>query len=329
MTKEKNVVEIIKEQEVLGKAFRIYGTVEQPLFLAKDVAEWIDYSKNPDGSYKVSMMLKTVDEDEKLLSTLLIAGQKRSVSMLTEDGLYEVLMQSRKPIAKQFKKEVKNILKQMRLTGGSVVSGREKDFVEFYFGKFSDDTKLAMVKDLQEQNDKMKNLIQEQSKSVAFVKLVNETNGTKSMKEFADTLGIVGLGRNTLYELLREMEIILWNDTIPYRKYIDQGYLTVNESIARNGELVCSTRITPKGQVWLTKKILKYLDKTKASVSDAARDYAKSMIVDVQHRSEEELNAMCIHPQLFRDEWEGVASFARELKDSVTYLEIQELLSEI
>lgn len=66
-----------------------------------------------------------------------------------------------------------------------------------------------------------------------------------------------------------------------------------------------------------------------ASVSDAARDYAKSMIVDVQHRSEEELNAMCIHPQLFRDEWEGVASFARELKDSVTYLEIQELLSEI
>lgn len=324
MTKEKNVVEIIKEQEVLGKAFRIYGTVEQPLFLAKDVAEMIKHSKPRD-------MVQNVDDEEKVKMPFKMATSRSTQEQwfLTEDGLYEVLMQSRKPIAKQFKKEVKNILKQMRLTGGSVVSGREEDFVEFYFSKFSDDTKLAMVKDLQEQNDKMKNLIQEQSKSVAFVKLVNETNGTKSMKEFADTLGIVGLGRNTLYELLREMEIILWNDTIPYRKYIDQGYLTVNESIARNGELVCSTRITPKGQVWLTKKILKYLDKTKASVSDAARDYAKSMIVDVQHRSEEELNAMCIHPQLFRDEWEGVASFARELKDSVTYLEIQELLSEI
>lgn len=324
MTKEKNVVEIIKEQEVLGKAFRIYGTVEQPLFLAKDVAEMIKHSKPRD-------MVQNVDDEEKVKMPFKMATSRSTQEQwfLTEDGLYEVLMQSRKPIAKQFKKEVKNILKQMRLTGGSVVSGREEDFVEFYFSKFSDDTKLAMVKDLQEQNDKMKNLIQEQSKSVAFVKLVNETNGTKSMKEFADTLGIVGLGRNTLYELLREMEIILWNDTIPYRKYIDQGYLTVNESIARNGELVCSTRITPKGQVWLTKKILKHLDKTKASVSDAARDYAKSMIVDVQHRSEEELNAMCIHPQLFRDEWEGVASFARELKDSVTYLEIQELLSEI
>jgi anti-repressor protein len=324
MTKEKNVVEIIKEQEVLGKAFRIYGTVEQPLFLAKDVAEMIKHSKPRD-------MVQNVDDEEKVKMPFKMATSRSTQEQwfLTEDGLYEVLMQSRKPIAKQFKKEVKNILKQMRLTGGSVVSGREEDFVEFYFSKFSDDTKLAMVKDLQEQNDKMKNLIQEQSKSVAFVKLVNETNGTKSMKEFADTLGIVGLGRNTLYELLREMEIILWNDTIPYRKYIDQGYLAVNESIARNGELVCSTRITPKGQVWLTKKILKHLDKTKASVSDEARDYAKSMIVDVQHRSEEELNAMCIHPQLFRDEWEGVASFARELKDSVTYLEIQELLSEI
>ncbi|WP_255299871.1 BRO family protein [Bacillus cereus] len=35
------------------------------------------------------------------------AGQKREVLFLTEDGLYEVLMQSRKPIAKMFKKEVK------------------------------------------------------------------------------------------------------------------------------------------------------------------------------------------------------------------------------
>lgn len=40
---------------------------------------------------------------------MLRAGQNREVTMLTEDGLYEVLMQSRKPIAKAFKKEVKKI----------------------------------------------------------------------------------------------------------------------------------------------------------------------------------------------------------------------------
>ncbi len=36
---------------------------------------------------------------------------------MPEYGLYEILMQSRKPIAKQFKKKVKEILKSLRVTG--------------------------------------------------------------------------------------------------------------------------------------------------------------------------------------------------------------------
>nr|WP_255451378.1 BRO family protein [Bacillus sp. JAS102] len=45
----------------------------------------------------VSKMLKTVDEDEKKLNgTIFLSGQKRIMWFLTEDGLYEVLMQSRK-----------------------------------------------------------------------------------------------------------------------------------------------------------------------------------------------------------------------------------------
>lgn len=73
------------------------------MFLAKDVAEWIDYSKNSQGKYNVNSMLSTVDEEEKLVLKVLIPGdtQKRNATLLTEDGLYEVLMQSRKPIAKQ------------------------------------------------------------------------------------------------------------------------------------------------------------------------------------------------------------------------------------
>lgn len=74
------------------------GTKEEPLFLAKDVAEWIDYSKNSQGKYNVNSMLSTVDEEEKLVLKVLIPGdtQKRNATLLTEDGLYEVLMQSRK-----------------------------------------------------------------------------------------------------------------------------------------------------------------------------------------------------------------------------------------
>lgn len=56
---------VIKEQEVLGKGFTIYGTVGEPLFLAKNVAEMIEYSKDSKGNYNVSVMLSKVDEDEK------------------------------------------------------------------------------------------------------------------------------------------------------------------------------------------------------------------------------------------------------------------------
>ena len=102
-------VQVIEQREVLGKEFKMYGTVEEPLFLAKDVAEWIEYSSD-----KVGQMLKTVDEDEKLTSPIHYRGQNREMWFLTEDGLYEVLMQSRKPIAKSFKKKVKEILKDVR-----------------------------------------------------------------------------------------------------------------------------------------------------------------------------------------------------------------------
>lgn len=101
---------VIHTEEILGREVEIYGTKEEPLFLARDVAEWIEHS-NP------TEMLRTVDEDEKLNSTILSGGQQRKVSFVTEDGLYEIFFQSRKPIAKQMKKVVKQILRQIRQTG--------------------------------------------------------------------------------------------------------------------------------------------------------------------------------------------------------------------
>ena len=65
-----------------------------------------------------------VEEDEKLNGTIFLSGQNREVTFLTEDGLYEVLMQSRKPIAKEFKKQVKEILKSIRKHGGYLTPHR-------------------------------------------------------------------------------------------------------------------------------------------------------------------------------------------------------------
>lgn len=108
-----NELKVLNEQEVLGKQFRVYGTAEEPLFLAKDVAEWIEHS-NP------SVMIESVDEDEKVKVNNVYFENRTGGNgtwFLTENGLYEVLMQSRKPIAKRFKKEVKEILKTIRKHG--------------------------------------------------------------------------------------------------------------------------------------------------------------------------------------------------------------------
>lgn len=105
-----NNLQIIDERKLFGKDFKIYGDIENPLFLAKDVANWIEHS-NP------RVMLNTVDETEKVVNNVYTLGGSQESWFLTEDGLYEVLMQSRKPITKQFKKEVKKILKSIRMNG--------------------------------------------------------------------------------------------------------------------------------------------------------------------------------------------------------------------
>lgn len=85
------------------------------MVLAKDVANWIEH-KNP------SKMLNGVDDDEKLIAVCDVTNSyttsksrnTQEMWLLTEDGLYEVLMQSRKPIAKAFKKEVKQNIKRFK-----------------------------------------------------------------------------------------------------------------------------------------------------------------------------------------------------------------------
>lgn len=101
-------LQVIDKRNILDHEVTTYGDLENPLFLAKDVASWIEHSD-------VSKMMKSVDEDEKVKNIVRTLGGNQEMWFLTEDGLYEVLMQSRKPIAKQFKKKVKKLLKDLRL----------------------------------------------------------------------------------------------------------------------------------------------------------------------------------------------------------------------
>lgn len=101
-------IRVISKSTFLGREIDVYGTAYEPLFKAKDVAEWIELSN-------VSDMVNRIDCEE--VTKFNLGGLQGETWFLTEDGLYEVLMQSRKPIAKQFKKGVKTILRQIRKTG--------------------------------------------------------------------------------------------------------------------------------------------------------------------------------------------------------------------
>ena len=106
---------VLKRTELLGQQFEVYGTPQEPLFKAQDVASLLQL-KN------VSDMIQRVDDEERSKLNL---GRQGETWMLTENGLYEVLMQSRKPIAKSFKKGVKAILKEIRTNGGYLASHQD------------------------------------------------------------------------------------------------------------------------------------------------------------------------------------------------------------
>lgn len=120
-------ITVIDSEVICNQQVNVYGTREKPLFLAKDVAKWLGHS-NP------SRMLSKIDEDEKMIIYAKLSLQNSDITnsyipsesdsckannylFLTEFGVYEVLMQSRLPKAKEFKKGVKEILKRIRLTG--------------------------------------------------------------------------------------------------------------------------------------------------------------------------------------------------------------------
>ena len=109
----------IKQFEELN--IPIYGTYEEPLFKAKDIGDLLGIEQirktihNLDDKCKIKINApKSKGKDFEGVNS--IVGNS-DAWFLTEDGLYEVLFISRKPIAKQFKTWARNTIKEIRLTG--------------------------------------------------------------------------------------------------------------------------------------------------------------------------------------------------------------------
>ena len=104
-----NVGEIKFDNRILN----VYSSVNEPIFRATDVATMIEYS---DGN--TWKLLEMCEEDEKLVLPLVVAGQTRQVSFVTERGLYNILAQSRKPIARKWRRVVHDQLIKLRRARG-------------------------------------------------------------------------------------------------------------------------------------------------------------------------------------------------------------------
>ena len=100
------VIKVIAEKEICGKQFRVWGTPEKPLFLAKDVAQWLGYK----GKYAAKNMIRIVSPDEKVKCRVILQNgkgyNKKPVWFITECGLYSAILESHLPQTKPFKKWV-------------------------------------------------------------------------------------------------------------------------------------------------------------------------------------------------------------------------------
>ena len=239
-------VQVIEQREVLGKDFKMYGTVEEPLFLAKDVAEWIGHSKPRD-------MVLLVDEDEKMKVPFKMASS-RSVQeqwFLTEDGLYEVLMQSRKPIAKSFKKKVKEILKDVRKHGMYATDDVINTMLD------DPDTMITLLTNYKEEKTRRliaEQQVQELQPKATYYDLILDSSDTMTATQIAKDYGMSAQEFNTLLSNLG-IQYKQSGQWLLYKDYQSNGY-TQSKSFKypKNDGTVgvnLSTKWTQKGRLFL------------------------------------------------------------------------------
>lgn len=233
------VLTVVQETVILGKNIKMYGTIEFPYFVASDVAEWLG---ERDG-YTVARKVSDEEKDTQIVCTL---GGNQKTTVLTEDGLYEACMLSRKKIAKPLKKEIKQYLKSIRLTGAAIPTGDEQKMVSYYFSSLSQETQGVIVNELIQKNKALQQFYDD---------LMN-SEGLYSMNTTAKELQI---GRNTLFTYLRDKSIMFYQDgiNIPYQRFMNQGLFRVIESPCADGQYRPTTYATKKGLEYIRKLLRK------------------------------------------------------------------------
>lgn len=242
-----NEVKIINKSTFLDKEIDVWGSVERPLFRANDLMNWL-------GIKNVTTLIERVDKEEVL--KLNLSSRSGETWFLTEDGLYEVLMSSRKPIAKQFKKGVKKILHEIRTKGGYIATNEndsDEDIMAraYVIAQRTLARREERIRQLETQTEQQAETINLQKKelTVAAPKSEYYDNTLASTTcitttQVADDLHITARSLNAK---LKELGIIYsqsgqWHLKMPYKGWNMAGTRTYNYQ-SSNGEISTSTTL--------------------------------------------------------------------------------------
>lgn len=223
-------------------------------FVGKDSATALGYA-DAFGALK-----KHVDEEDKLVCQIDSAGQKRDVTVINESGLYSLILSSKLPGAKRFKRWVTaEILPSVREHGAYMT----EDTIDRMIA--SPEFGIKLLTELKAEQDKRKALeekVKADAPAVFFAEAVTGADTNILIRDMAKLLAQNGtdIGGNRLYEVLRRDGYLIKSGSdynMPTQKAMELGLFFVKETprIAKEGAVIDrTTKVTPRGQKYFINK---------------------------------------------------------------------------
>ena len=247
-----NMIRIFENEE-FGKIRTVIKDGE-PWLVGKDVSKILGYS---DVNKAIAMHVD--NEDKKLNDKTSSSFGQRGATLINESGFYSLVLSSKMPRAKEFKRWVTaEILPAIRRTGGYVAN--EDMFIENYL-PFLEEPYQGLFRLQMMAINQLNERIRHDQPLVEFANQVSNTDNLIDMNAMAK-LAIeenIPIGRNRLFRWLRKNGIIM-SDNLPYQKYIERGYFSVKESVFETGTMIKiyqQTYVTGKGQAYIIGRLRK------------------------------------------------------------------------
>lgn len=236
----------------------------EPWFVAKDVCDILGLNTSEAVNGKGRSETEGLDDDEKGVDIVDTPGGKQRVTIISEAGLYALVLKSRKPEAKQFKRWITHeVIPSIRKYGLYATPDTVEKILE------NPDYMIEILQKYKEEKQKRleaENRLKEQEPLVLFADTCLKSKDNILVRELAKIAKDEGIeiGEKRLYNKLRSWKIIMPNSTEPYQQYVDKGYFVVEEKpidTPYGVKLTRTTKVTPKGQVYIIERLKKEFQK--------------------------------------------------------------------